>query len=121
MIKELSPKDAKTRLDAGALLVDVREFDEVEVFACDVAEMLVVPLSEFEKRYKEIPADRELILVCAGGGRSLHAANFLHSCGYKNVTNLSGGVFTWNAHGLPVKQNASDGAEKSVSSCKLWY
>lgn len=120
MIKELSPQEAKSELERGALLVDVREAYEVGEFACDVPETLVLPLSELQQRYQELPKDRELILACAGGGRSLYAASFLVGHGYEKVANLDGGVFMWNSLGLPVKQGGA-GTEKSVSSCKLWY
>lgn len=119
MVKEISPKEAKAELDKGALLVDVRETYEVDEFACDVPEMLVMPLSEFQTKYQELPKDRALIMACAGGGRSLYAATFLMQHGYENVANLDGGVFTWNSQGLPVK-NGGAGAEKSVNACRLW-
>lgn len=119
MVKVLKPKEAKIELDKGALLVDVREKYEVEEFACDVAETLVMPLSEFQERYAELPHDREMIVACAGGGRSLFAATFLSTHGYDKVANLDGGVFTWNSQGLPVKKGGS-GSEKSVNSCRLW-
>ncbi|MEI7498347.1 MAG: rhodanese-like domain-containing protein [Candidatus Falkowbacteria bacterium] len=119
MVTELNPTEAKLALDNGALLVDVRETYEVEEFSCEVPEMLVLPLSEFQTRYGELPKDRQLIMACAGGGRSLYAANFLVQHGYESVANLDGGVFTWNALGLPVKKGGL-GAEKSVTSCKLW-
>ncbi len=120
MVKELEPREAKAELEKGALLVDVRETYEVEEFACDVPETLVLPLSELQQRYQELPKDRDLVIACAGGGRSLYAATFLLGHGYERVANLYGGVFTWNSLGLPVKQGGG-GTEKSVSSCKLWH
>lgn len=119
MVKVLTPNEAKVELEKGALLVDVRETHEVDEFACDVPETLILPLSELQLRYQELPKDRELIMVCAGGGRSLYALSFLIGQGYQKVANLDGGVFTWNSLGLPVKRGGS-GAEKSVNSCKLW-
>lgn len=119
MVKEISPKVAMEELAKGALLVDVREQDEVEEFACDVPETVVMPLSEFKSKYGELPKDRDLIMVCAGGGRSLYAARFLMEQGYERVVNLYGGVFTWNSLGLPVKKGGNE-AEKSVNSCRLW-
>lgn len=120
MVREIDPKEAKEKLDNGALLVDVRETYEVDEFACDVKESVVLPLSEFSHRYQELPKDRELVMVCAGGGRSLYAANFLTQHGYDKVVNLYGGVFTWNSLGLPVKSGGG-GAEKSVNACNLWF
>jgi len=119
MVKVLSPKEAKVELDNGALLVDVREMDEVASFACEVPETIIMPLSVFQTKYQELPKDRDMIIACAGGGRSLFAATFLSQHGYERVANLDGGVFTWNSQGLPVKKGA-DGAEKSVNSCRLW-
>jgi len=119
MVKELSPSEAKLELEKGALLVDVRETYEVDEFACDVPETLVMPLSELQNKYQELPIDRDLIIACAGGGRSLYAATFLSQHGYDKVANLDGGVFTWHSQGLPVKKSGK-GAEKSVNSCKLW-
>lgn len=119
MVREINPKEALSKFANGALLVDVRETYEVEEFACDVPETVVIPLSEFQRRYEELSRERELILVCAGGGRSLAAANFLAGQGYDKIANLYGGVFTWNSQGLPVKKGGS-GAEQSVSSCRLW-
>ena len=120
MIKEINPDVAKNELDQGALLVDVREYDEVVEFACDVPETVVMPLSEFSQRYIELPKDRDMVLVCAGGGRSLHAARFLVQQGYTRVVNLYGGVFTWNAMGLPVKRSGRAGDAQSVNACNLW-
>lgn len=119
MIKELNPVEAQARLQQGALLVDVRERAEIAEFACEVPETLVMPLSEIQARFRELPQDRELILVCAGGGRSLHACRYLAGQGYANASNLYGGVFSWNSLGLPVWRKGN-GSEKSVNSCRLW-
>lgn len=119
MVKEISPKEAKVELEKGALLVDVRETYEVADFACDVPEMIIMPLSVLQEKYQELPQDREIILACAGGGRSLYAATFLMQHGYDKVANLYGGVFTWNSLGLPVKKGGA-GAESSVNACRLW-
>jgi len=120
MINELDPVMAKKELDNGALLVDVREDYEVVAFACDVSDTVILPLSQLEQRYQELPRDRKLIIACAGGGRSLYAAKFLVGQGYNNLANLDGGVFTWNSLGLPVKKGGSE-SEKSVNSCNLWF
>jgi len=51
------------------LLVDVRERTEVGRVAFDVPGIVVMPLSEFEQRFAELPRDRELVLACASGPR----------------------------------------------------
>jgi hypothetical protein len=47
------------------------------VLFVDVRDIVVMPLSEFEQRYAELPQDREMVMVCKGGGRSLKATRHL--------------------------------------------
>jgi len=87
----------------GALLVDVREADEVAALAFDAPDVVHLPLSSFERRFAELPRDRELVLACAVGVRSLKATYYLMYQGYANVANLSGGIQRWAAKGFPVR------------------
>ncbi|KAJ3216750.1 hypothetical protein HDU67_009076 [Dinochytrium kinnereticum] len=41
----------------------------------------------------------EIVLYCAGGGRSLIAADSLRRMGYKNVASLAGGIGEWKRSG----------------------
>ncbi|KAJ3090495.1 hypothetical protein HK102_003525 [Quaeritorhiza haematococci] len=54
----------------------------------------------------------EVILYCAGGPRSIVAADTLQKMGYKNVHYLSGGIGGWKQSGLPVSQNFSMYSER---------
>jgi rhodanese-related sulfurtransferase len=85
------------------LLVDVREKEEVAELAYDVPNCINIPLSEFEERYTEIPTDRDVVMVCKGGGRSLRAAGFLVNHGYTNVVNMQHGITRWVQKGFPTK------------------
>jgi rhodanese-related sulfurtransferase len=98
----ISPLEAQNRLEAGAVLVDVREQDEWNVVHAPNATL--IPLSEFQVRYSEMPKDKEIILICAGGVRSAQAAQFAAQNGY-TTTNLEGGINAWMAHGLPVEES----------------
>ena len=89
--------------EEGALLVDVRERDEIEALALDVAGVINIPMSEFERRHAELPRDRLLVLVCAVGERSLKATYLLMYRGYTQVANLEGGLAQWVRKGFPVK------------------
>lgn len=100
----LDAPTALARLEAGtALLIDVRERGEVARAAFDAPQVVQMPLSEFERRYRELPRDRELIMACASGGRSFQAMQFLVHHGWCHVSNLQGGIGVWMTHGLPVK------------------
>jgi rhodanese-related sulfurtransferase len=80
----------------------VREHDEVAAAAYDVPGMIVLPLSELTDRFGELPKDRELIMACRSGGRSMRALQFLQGQGYDQVVNLEGGILRWQAEGHPM-------------------
>ena len=104
---EICPTTTYKFAQEGALLVDVRENDEVQELAYDVPNILYIPLSEFEERFQEVPQDREVILVCRSGGRSLKATYYLMNHGYTNVTNMQYGMLRWAEKGFPVKGRLS--------------
>ena len=81
--REVCPTTTRRLLAEGALLVDVRERSEIERLAFDVPEIVVMPLSEFEQRFAELPRDRQLVMVCQTGARSLKATYFLMYQGYE--------------------------------------
>ncbi|MBE0550429.1 MAG: rhodanese-like domain-containing protein, partial [Rubrivivax sp.] len=49
--REVCPTTTRRLLVEGALLVDVRELSEVATTAFDVADVVLMPLSEIEQRY----------------------------------------------------------------------
>jgi rhodanese-related sulfurtransferase len=56
----------------------------------------LIPVDQLEDRWKEIPKDKKQLLVyCAGGGRSAAACEFLSQQGYDSVFNLEGGFSSW--------------------------
>ncbi|MEX0996911.1 MAG: rhodanese-like domain-containing protein [Flavobacteriaceae bacterium] len=103
LVKEICPTTTQEWVKNGALLVDVREKNEVEQWAYDVPNCINIPLSEFEERYTEIPKDKDVVMVCKGGGRSLRAAGFLVNHGYTQVVNMQHGIIRWTQKGFPVK------------------
>lgn len=76
-----------------AVIVDVRE--PAEYAAAHLPGAVLVPQADLATRLDEIPRDRDLLVVCASGMRSLRAAQFLHAVGYERVTNLDGGTNGW--------------------------
>lgn len=105
LVKEICPTTTQKWVKNGALLVDVREKDEVNELAFDVPKIINIPLSEFEERFNEIPKDKDVVMVCKGGGRSLRAAGFLVNHGYTNVVNMQHGITRWVQKGFPTKGN----------------
>lgn len=113
-LEEISPVRAKLMVrNDGALMVDVREKDEVAALAYDVENIINVPLSELSERMSEIPKDKQLIMVCRSGNRSRKASNILLENGYTNLVNMEGGILDWQAKDLGVISNGKATAKKA--------
>lgn len=82
------------------VLVDVRETDEYA--EGHLPNAINIPLSTFQMRFGEITHDKPIVLVCARGGRSAMAADFMVSQGYENLYNLEGGTMGWVLEGNPL-------------------
>ena len=90
---------AAQRLASGAppVVVDVRT--PTERAEQQIAGSLHIPLSRFLDRIDEIPADRPVLVHCAGGYRSSIAASLLLRHGRSRVSELAGGIAAWEAGG----------------------
>ncbi len=75
------------------LALDIRHAREatpyVEKFGAD--HWLAIPYSEIRERYRELPADKTLVILCDAGTRSFEVQVFLDHVGLKNTLVLSGG------------------------------
>ncbi len=98
---ELSVDEALALSKEGALIIDVREADELAELAYDVPEIKHIPLGELESRLSEVPKDKQVIVVCRSGGRSGKAQNLLEEKGFQNIANMQGGMNAWNEKGMP--------------------
>jgi rhodanese-related sulfurtransferase len=115
--REVCPTTTRRLLADGALLVDVRELAEVAQVAFDVPGVVLMPLSELEQRFAELPRERDLVLGCQVGQRSLKATYFLMFHGYTRVANMQGGLVKWAAKGFPIKGAQPVAAATSSSCC----
>jgi adenylyltransferase/sulfurtransferase len=97
MVDQITVHDLKAKIDKGEkfILVDVRNQNELDI--CKFDNAVHIPLHLLAVRYRELPQDAEIILTCHHGGRSMQAAQFLVNQGYRNVSNLVGGIDAWAA------------------------
>ncbi|MDP3961264.1 MAG: rhodanese-like domain-containing protein [Pseudorhodobacter sp.] len=116
--REVCPTTSQRLLREGALLVDVREPDEVAQIGYGGCELVNIPLSQFEDRWSEVPRNRDVILACAVGEPSLKATYFLIYQGYTRVANMRPGIGRWVARGFPITGSAAGvAASEAASSC----
>lgn len=107
--REVTPLEALELMERGATLLDVRDGCEL---ATGVARGSVhVERDGFTERVAGIAPDKAttLLLICAGGVRSMHAATQLEAAGYSDVRSVAGGLARWRRDGLPVATSRQDG------------
>ena len=100
-IEQVTPAEAHKLQQQGAVLVDVREQDEIaQGTPSDAVRLgrgfLELKIEEFVDSF-----DRTLLTMCAGGTRSLFAAEDLQRMGYTDVRSMTGGFSRWKNEGLP--------------------
>lgn len=78
----------------GFVLLDVREDDERET--ASIRPSLHIPMNLVPSRRAELPTDREVIVYCHSGTRSLMVAGYLEAHGVERVANLDGGIDAWS-------------------------
>ncbi len=95
-IPQVSVEALKQRIDAGQrpFLLDVREPHEYAIVNLGAP---LIPVGQIGQRLSELPADKgtEIFVHCKTGGRSQKAALELASAGYRNVSNVAGGITAW--------------------------
>jgi hydroxyacylglutathione hydrolase len=85
----------------GAVAIDVRGPRERQQKR--IAGSLAMPLNHLTEHLAEVPPGRSLLVYCAGGYRSSIAASLLQSRGFRQVSEIAGGIAAWEAAGLPVE------------------
>ncbi|HEY7590684.1 MAG TPA: molybdopterin-synthase adenylyltransferase MoeB [Candidatus Limnocylindrales bacterium] len=107
-IPEVTPSEADAlRAGGTATLVDVREASEWE--QGHVPGAVHISKSYIEQQIEAAVPDRDarIVTYCAGGVRSLFAAQTLRDMGYTNVASMSGGFQKWKSEGLTWKTPAT--------------
>lgn len=83
-------RDAKT----SHTLLDVREQDEFDTARIEGS--ILIPLQQVPQRLGELEKDAKIVVHCHHGGRSARATGFLLQNGFKDVSNLEGGIDAWS-------------------------
>lgn len=110
-VKELFPWDLVERMkNETILIVDIREPYEYD--AMHIQDSLNVPRGiletaceyDFEETVPELveARDKEVVLICRSGNRSIFAAEVLQQMGYQHVYSLQTGLRGWNEFEQPL-------------------
>jgi adenylyltransferase/sulfurtransferase len=92
---DMTVLELKARLDGGdaPFLLDVREPRELAISRIEGATL--IPLADLPRRLAELPADRDIVVICRSGARSASAVGFLRERGFPRAHNLKGGMLDW--------------------------
>ena len=95
-IRDISPRELAERIRSGEdmQLVDVREGWEWQIAQIPGARL--IPIHELTQHAASLDPNREVVVFCKSGTRSLRAAEQLVSAGFGSVTNVSGGIQRWS-------------------------
>jgi len=95
---EIEPTDVQRRLDAeqDLVLLDCRTDSEWAIGHLEHARL--IPLQEMSLRMHELDdcRDRDIIVYCHKGARSLVIARLLRHQGFQRVWSMSGGIDRWS-------------------------
>lgn len=104
---EMTPKQLKEKIDKeeAVIILDIRESEqraEGQIYADDMYAITRGNL-EFEILNQVKDKDAVIVTYCRGGSRGALAAQSLRHLGYKNATNLQGGLKGWAKAGYPIE------------------
>jgi rhodanese-related sulfurtransferase len=105
-VKEITIAEARERLarNPKATLIDVREDHEWEKDHASEAIHLGKGILERDLEHTVPDFEREMIMYCGGGYRSVLTASAAQKMGYKNVSSLVGGYKAMVQSQWPMKK-----------------
>jgi rhodanese-related sulfurtransferase len=98
---------AKTMIESGTHVVDVRHPDEWNRGHIAEAELVTIDgVYTFGKALQglNLPQDEDIIFVCAAGQRSAMASEIALLVGFKHVYNLANGMNGWVNRRYPIER-----------------
>ncbi|SDD02747.1 Rhodanese-related sulfurtransferase [Williamwhitmania taraxaci] len=114
-VSHIEPEHANNLLQSGkAILLDVREQEELDIICFDIPKLIHIPISEIVEGHKQLSKETLIIVSSNSGTRGTKIANLLLYQGFKQVANLDGGIATWNKEKLSVFIN---GKKPSSGGC----
>ncbi len=115
---DITPEQARNLIDTTTNLtvVDVREPSEYCGAMGHIPGALSYPWNSgvLEARYEELSTDGPVLAVCAGGGRSNRAANFLDLKDFSTVYDMKGGMSAWQWETAPCKYTGGSGTANDL-------
>ena len=105
-VPTVAANEVPAQLEAGALLIDVRELKEWNEGR--IPQAVFRPMSEINDWYEDLPRDQTIVVYCQSGNRSDNVARALRDqVGLEDVYNMTGGIIAWARGGFDLDQTDS--------------
>ena len=100
----LDTEEAKTMLEDNqdVVLIDVRNRDEYNSEHLRGAKNM--PLDQLDKKHGKLPRDKDIVVYCHNGGRSVRAIRKLEVAGFTQLYHMHEGLRGWNKAGYPTRK-----------------
>jgi hydroxyacylglutathione hydrolase len=104
-IRTQTVQDLCRQLDGGekVWILDVR-FDSELAREGRIEDSQHIPITAILERMDEVPRDREVVIFCGSGMRSMVAASYLKARGWKRLCVILGGMAGWRSIKCPLKR-----------------
>ena len=99
----LNTEEAKTMLeDKNIVLIDVCSRDEFKAEHLRGAKN--IPLDQLDNRHGKLPRDKDIVVYCKNGGRSIRAIRKLEVAGFTQLYHMHEGLRGWKKAGYPTRK-----------------
>ena len=102
----LDTDSAKEMLEdnQNVVLIDIRNRDEYNVEHLRDAKN--IPLDQLDKRHEKLPRDKDIVVYCQTGGKSIRAIRKLEVAGFSQLYHMHEGLRGWKKAGYPIRKRA---------------
>lgn len=83
-------------------LVDVRTPEEFAEGHLENAINIDITADDFDSKIAALDKEKPVMVYCKAGGRSAKASSRLNELGFKNISDLEGGIINWNSENKPI-------------------
>lgn len=104
-MNSISAKEAHEILAHDAVeILDVRTTEEFSTGHIPGAVNIDINNFQFADQIKKLATEKQYVVNCLSGGRSLRACSMMSDLGFKKVFNLEGGIGSWKMEGFPIER-----------------
>ena len=101
----LNTKEAKEMLDSNKdiILIDVRTRGEYD--SGHLRGSKNIPLDQLDNRLSKLPRNKDIMIYCQTGGRSIRAVRKLEFAGITQLYHIHEGMRGWEMAGFSIRKN----------------